>query len=82
MTRPNNPPAFPQLKILTDDEHDLRSDPDPGMTYHQWLVGQVLNGLASASNDDGEWTFNPEMAVEIALETADRVTRAYDDPSS
>ena len=50
----------------------------PGITYHQWLVGQFAASLSGAwHDDDGGWVLERPDIVTLAFDIADDICREY-----
>ena len=63
-----NQQAYPQERINGDGYRE----PVEGMTYRQWLIGQIANGLSSDMNISGD------NAVNYSIDTADAIIAALD----
>jgi hypothetical protein len=50
----NGGPAFPIT--LNSDETFVEMGKFDGMTLRDWFAGMALQGLISATNQDGDWT--------------------------
>jgi hypothetical protein len=69
-------PAFP----VSPSDIIGSYEPDPGMTYRQWLAGMVLQGLVARPLIDG--SASVEDRVEVAISYADALIEELSKPNA
>ena len=65
----NGGPAFP----TPQDEFGKNS---PSMSLRDYFAGQALAGLASGHDEEGVWSWTPDVAADTAYKVADAMLAA------